>query len=168
MASGHRGKTLRLSGTGERIILGSAKLSCSFQNPEINMRRAETAERIAQRVSEGAGRSARPRAISDLQRCTVLGRIKELFPSTVLLFSRQRTLLHIPDFPSLLIRLRLYFAEFRVIKDPESRSDTWYRDSVIWKKMPHEVLAAQDLDTFIRYAGHAVMARGEEEREDPS
>ena len=143
---------VRLEALENHVQIGPAKIPCSFQNPEINIRGIERAESEEQRSDTNNQPDLDRKAGGGLANLIFLGELKELYPSLTLLPSERLKLVVIPEIPNLLIYVKVKFVEFRVVQDGPVDLDSWKECSQPWKKCTFPQVNELGLEQLIHYA----------------
>jgi len=145
---------ITLEGLGDHVAINNAKVSCHFQNPEINVRGAEKAERRLQRVDEI--NKIRNPELTELTDCSfVLAQIRKLYPNCTLIPPEHLTLVVFPDLPKVLVRIESSYIQFRIINNPEAPSAEWYKDSTVWKMLGYSTIQELGMASLLTQAAQA-------------
>ncbi len=157
--SAQKGNPITLEALDNHIRIGKAKVPCSFQDPEINLRGIENAEKEIQGVS-GEYAPIPKEPSRKLDHVLFLGQLGELYPSCKMVPPEELTLVVIPDIPNLLLRVMSRSVEFRIISDIQVNPVLWYGQSHLWKKFSYPQIKELGIKNLIRYASDAVEKSG--------
>ena len=165
--SAEPGKPLTLEGVGEQLLIGKAKLPCTFENQERNAADVDRSEREFQRVSEdnttirGAGTTNGGAPMS------VLDDLKKLRPTCFSIPPAQLFLVAFPELPNLLLRFNSHFVEFRIIHKPSAKIDEWFEYSTVWKRVSYPAIRELGIDGLFAYATEIAASHAVEHTQEP-
>lgn len=148
-----------MEGVGDYFQIGATRFTCSFQNPKINIRGVENAERARQIGSDGGDVSAVKEPYGELEKAKLLAQMKELHPKCFLGPSVDHTLVIFPDLPHLIVRLGVLWVEFRMVTGSDNNEKDWLINSRVLKRMPYTMVFKQGVGSVLAWMEHTAIQR---------